>query len=434
MAFVCKFGGTSLATPASFKKVVEIIQSDSRRRIVVPSAPGKESASDLKVTDALLRLYGQKRQRMNLGANWGWITGRFVMLAEGVGLKDFLNEALAAVGTRLQELGKDHLASRGEYWNGLLLAKLLGFEFVDAADVIRFLPDGKLDPVSYSLIAGRCRGSVGYVIPGFYGLDHEGDICCFSRGGSDITGAIVAAGVGAEVYENWTDIDGLCSADPRIVANPAAVRNITYRELRELAYSGATVFHDEAVSPARRLGIPIHILNTFNPQCPGTVISATRESGEEVVVGIAAKTGFIVFNILIDGTHNNRGVIARLAKIFDDLGVSIEHMPTGIDTLSVIVMDKSLNGQRGEVERRLRDELQPDELTVTNNLALIATVGQGMVRHVGTSARLFQALAKASVNVSLIGQGSSENNIIVGVNADQLEQATRAIYTEFFGQ
>jgi aspartate kinase len=327
---------------------------------------------------------------------------------------------------------RDWIASRGEYLNARIIARFLGAKFVDAASTIRFLKDGSLNASeTYSVLGEALQGNGLFVIPGFYGSDPAGNIRCFSRGGSDITGAIVARATNAEVYENWTDVPGMLMADPRIVNNPKPIAELTYREQRELSYMGATVLHDEAVFPVREAGIPINIRNTNDPDAPGTRIVSTRDSSKSTIVGIAGKIGFTTIFTEKALMNSEIGYGKRLLEILERHGISYEHSPTSIDTMSVIVAEDEISGKEELIIKDIEHRLQTDKAEISGDLALIATVGEGMSKKVGIAGRLFSSLAKAGVNIRMIDQGASEINIIVGASSDQYETAVKAIYEEF---
>ena len=434
---IAKFGGTSVATAAQLRKVQAIIDADPARRVIVPSAPGKADAKDTKITDLLYLCQHLAAQGQPLGTVWEGIAKRFTTIVADLGLTLDLVPVLNEVRTRIEQgANADYAASRGEAIHGRVVAALLNAEYVDAAEVIFFDRSGRLDPRTYAAIKARCSGPGRYVIPGFYGTAINGEVKTFSRGGSDVTGAVVANGMDAAIYENWTDVSGVLMTDPRVVAEAKPIAEITYRELRELSYMGASVLHEEAVFPVREKGIPINIRNTNRPEDPGTLIVAERDPGHQVVVGIAGTKGFTVFNLEKAMMNAEVGFGRRVLDVFERLGISYEHTPTGIDTMSVVVSDKQLAdaGQTSKIDQVVEDlqaTLKPDEIKVTPGMALIATVGQGMNHAVGTAARLFTALAKARVNVRMIDQGSSEQNIIVGVEEAELAQTIRAIYNEF---
>ena len=438
---VAKFGGTSVATAAQLLKVKAIIAADPTRRFIVPSAPGKAHSGDTKVTDLLYLCHQLAAKGQAITAVWGQIEERFTSIVRDLGLTLDLRPTLAQAKAKIEAVAAadgpaDYAASRGEAIHGVVVAALLGAEYVDAAEVIFFDRAGRLDPRTFPALKARCSGAKLYVIPGFYGLGANGEVKTFSRGGSDVTGAVVANGLDVAMYENWTDVSGVLMTDPRVVSEAKPITEITYRELRELSYMGASVLHEEAVFPVREKNIPINIRNTNRPEDAGTVILASRDPGHQVVVGIAGTKGFTVFTAEKAMMNNEVGFGRRLLDVFERLGISVEHMPTGIDTMSVVVSDKQLaNGDGTSKTEQLVEELQatlkPDSVKVNPGMALIATVGLGMNHAIGTASRLFQALAKARVNVRLIDQGSSEQNIIVGVEEADLATAIRAIYNEF---
>ena len=427
----CKFGGTSLADAACVRRVVEIIQSDPARRWVVPSAPGKRDPKDRKITDLLYTWHTMALQGLDPSEPMNIIRDRFLELARELGVRfdvaSILDEIAARAG---QDQAPDYMASRGEYINGRFLAEVLGATFVDPAECIRFDKSGRLDPVTYSLLAERLQGDGRFVVPGFYGAMPDGSIRTFSRGGSDISGAIVARAIQADLYENWTDVNGFCMADPRIVPNPKRIVEVTYAELRELSYMGATVLHDEAIFPVREPGIPIHIRNTWDPDGGGTLIVTERKAATPVC-GIAGRTGFTMINLAKTLMNKEKGFGLRVLQVLDEFGISWEHIPTGIDTMSIILRNEELKDQGEAVLEAIRARVNPDESSITSGLAMLATVGQGMNHHIGVAARLTGALARAGVNIRVIDQGSSEMNIIVGVEEDDFAAAMRAIYNEF---
>ena len=457
---VCKFGGSSLASAAQIRKACAVVADDDRRRYVVPSAPGKRDGQDRKVTDLLYACHAAAAEgsagRASFDESFGLIRQRFEEIAQqlGVGrdLPAWLEEVRGGIRAEADAgRGPDFAASRGEYLNGRLLAEVLGYAFVDAAEVIAFDPVGggrRLDEAAtYAELARRLPQEAerhgGAVVPGFYGRLNEADadpprIRTFGRGGSDVTGAVVARGVGAAVYENWTDVSGLLVTDPRIVDRPAGIRVMTYRELRELSYMGATVLHPEAVFPVRQAGIPMNVRNTNQPDHPGTMVVAelspeqASDSPEAAAItGIAGRRDFTVLSLEKANMNEQVGYGERVLGLLSRLEIPFEHMPSGIDTLSIVVSDEELVGKRDALERAIRDEIQPDNLEVDDNLALIATVGRNMKTKPGRAATLFSALARAGVNIRMIDQGSSELNIIVGVQTQDFEKAVEAIYRAF---
>jgi len=432
-----KFGGTSVADARKLQQVKAIVEADPERRYVVPSAPGKRTPDDVKVTDMLYAC--QKRGSAGEPADKVFqpIRERYLEIIKDLGLGLDLNPYLDEVCERLSVgAGADYAASRGEYLNGLVVADLLGYEFVDPADIVHFDAQGRFDPErTQDSVSKRLAGIPRAVIPGFYGALPDGSIKTFSRGGSDISGAIVARGTGSDVYENWTDVSGLLMADPRIVENPRTIDVLTYRELRELAYMGATVLHDEAIFPVRQAGIPVHIRSTDTPDKEGTRIirdmGDTPPSGQ--ITGIAGRKDFTIIALEKTLMNAELGFGRRLLDVLERHEVSWEHIPSGIDSLSVVVKDSELGDKLETVVAEIQKVCEPDSIETYPNIALIATVGRGMSHIPGMSGCLFGALAGAGVNVRMIDQGSSELNIIVGVEAAEFEVAVRAIYDAFVG-
>lgn len=436
---VAKFGGTSLADAGQIRKVAAIVKADPRRRFVVVSAPGKRHKSDQKVTDLLLTSWHLAAQKLDASEPLKLIRERYTEIAKELGVTP-IEAPLAEMETELVKLmaddarslaTRDWMASRGEYFHACLIAEYLSATFVPSGECIRFREDGALDPATYDNLAERLQQPGLYVIPGFYGRDQRGRIKTFPRGGSDITGAIVARAVQAEVYENWSDVSGLLMADPRIVDGARSIAEVTYRELRELAYMGAQVLHEETIFPASEAGIPIQIKNTNEPSHPGTRIVARRDASQDDIVGVAGKSGFTTIYIEKALMNQQRGFGRRVLEVLESHGVAYEHIPSGIDSMSIIVADDQLEGCRESVLDELKRVLQLDHIDTYGNLALIATVGEGMAYRVGVAGRLFAALHEAGVNVRMISQGASEINIIVGVESSDYEKAVRAIYDAF---
>ena len=429
---VVKFGGSSLADAAQFRKVAEIIRADPDRRYVVASAPGKRGDGDVKVTDLLYRCHDLARAGENYTVTLAQIRERYAEIASALGVPFDLDAELQPIIRHLEgEPQRDYMASRGEYLNAKLLAAYLGFAFRDAAGAVRFAPDGRFLPEETNAALSAALSNVERaVIPGFYGTDREGRVHTFSRGGSDVTGALAARAVNARLYENWTDVSGMLFTDPRIVPDPGTIGHITYRELRELSYMGASVLHEDAVFPVRAAGIPINIRNTNRPDDPGTMIShdLPPAAARRHVTGIAGRKGFSALLVEQSLMNNEIGFGARLLSILAAHGVPFEHCPTGIDTLSVVVDTAALNACREAVLRQIELQMRPDRLSVEDGLAMIAVVGHGMGGQRGVAARIFSAVAEAGVNVRMIDQGSSELNIIIGVDEADYEPAVRAIY------
>ena len=436
-----KFGGSSLADSNQFRKVASIINSHEGRIFVVASAPGKRSKDDTKVTDMLYSCYDIAVSGHDFTPVLDKIKERYLSIADGLGIASSFSRELGSEFSVIREHlengpQRDYMASRGEYLNSKLLAFFMGFDFIDPAACVFFREDGILDSEATNNALGKAlEGRDRAVVAGYYGTGADGNIRTFSRGGSDVTGAIVARACGADVYENWTDVSGMLSADPRIVDNPEPVSEISYRELRELSYMGASVLHEDAVFPVRIAGIPINIRNTNKPDAEGTWIVPHRKNvaaGRHVVTGIAGRKGFSSIRVEKAMLNNEVGFAARLLDIIASAGVSFEHVPSGIDTMSVIVGSDDFRSRRGEILENVRDTLSPDALIVDTGIALIAVVGLGMVYRKGVAARLFSALADADVNIRMIDQGSSEINIIVGVDESDYEKAVRALYDAFF--
>ncbi len=429
---VVKFGGTSLADAAQIRKAAAIVQSDPKRRYVVVSAPGKRDGTDIKVTDLLYQCYSLAAQGSSFSGPLEEIRARFSGIAQELRVSLDLEAEFDVIRRRLAESpDRDYVASRGEYLNAKIMSAYLGFNFVAPDETIFFTDNGKLDEDRTFRVMGEKLTSLPHaVIPGFYGVTPVGKIRTFSRGGSDITGSIVARAVNAQLYENWTDVSGMLSADPRIVDNPKVIRRITYTELRELSYMGASVLHEDAIFPVRTTGIPINIRNTNSPEDPGTLIASTDGAQGRVVTGIAGRKGFIAIVVEKSMMNTEVGFGARLLQIFAEHGVPFEHCPTGIDMLSVVVGRELFNSSREEILQNIQEELVPDAVSIHDELAMIAVVGQGMASSKGTAMRIFKALAEAEINIRMIDQGPSELNIIVGVNEADYENAVRAIYAE----
>ena len=423
MKKIVKFGGSSLANAQQFEKVGEIIRSDESRRYVVPSAPGKRFDGDTKVTDLLYKCYNIAVQGEDFGAVLQEIKERYYEIIRGLKLNLSLEEEFAQIEKDFKaQAGSDYAASRGEFLNGKVMAAYLGYEFVDAATVIRFDKNGNFDAdKTDKLLSKRLAKCERAVIPGFYGAYEDGTVKTFSRGGSDVTGSLVAKAIKADLYENWTDVSGFLVTDPRIVENPAVIETITYRELRELSYMGATVLHEDAIFPVRKEGIPINIKNTNRPEDKGTfIVESTCKKPKFTITGIAGKKGFCSINIEKSMMNSEVGFGRKVLQVFEDQGISFEHIPSGIDTLTVYV-------HQDEFE----EKVQPDFVEMESDLALIAVVGRGMKSQRGTAGRIFSALAHANVNVKMIDQGSSELNIIIGVENRDFEAAVKAIYDIF---
>ena len=434
MKKVVKFGGSSLASAQQFSKVKSIITADKHRRYVIPSAPGKRFSGDTKVTDMLYDCYDTAVSGSNFEEKLDKIHERYNEIIEGLHLDLSLDKEFDKIYEYFKNgAGVNYAASRGEYLNSIIMANYLGFEFIDAAEVIFFDENGEFDSEkTNNILSIRLEKTDCAVIPGFYGAMPNGTIKTFSRGGSDITGSIVARAVKADLYENWTDVSGFLVTDPHIVENPEPIEIITYRELRELAYMGASVLHDEAIFPVRREGIPINIKNTNDPSAPGTlIVESTCKRPKYTITGIAGKKGFASVNLEKDRMNTEIGFGRRVLSVFEENGISFEHMPSGIDTMSVFVQQSDFEEKEQKILAGLHRNVDPDFLEIHSNIALIAVVGRGMKSTEGTAGKLFTALAKEDINIRMIDQGSSELNIIIGVNEKDFEKATRAIYHAF---
>lgn len=434
MKKVVKFGGSSLASAEQFRKVGDIIHADKERRFVIPSAPGKRFSGDTKVTDMLYGCYELAENDKDFKKELEAIEARYQEIIDGLSLTLSLKEEFKTISENFKKkAGANYAASRGEYLNGIIMADYLGFPFIDAAEVIRFDENGDFDSeTTNDILKERLKDAENAVIPGFYGAYADGTVKTFSRGGSDITGSIVARAVKADVYENWTDVSGFLIADPRIIENPEGIDTITYRELRELSYMGASVLHEDAIFPVRREGIPINIRNTNRPQDEGTwIVESTCQKSKYVVTGIAGKKGFCAVNIDKAMMNSEIGFGRKVLQAFEDYGISFEHVPSGIDTMTVFVHQDEFMDKEQKVVSAIHRLADPDSIDIEADLALIAVVGRGMKSTRGTAGRIFSALAHANVNVKMIDQGSSELNIIIGVANEDFETAIKAIYDIF---
>lgn len=434
--YVAKFGGSSLADAGQFKKVADIIKADPCRKYIVASAPGKRFGDDIKVTDMLYSCYEQARSGNSFEGELKNIRSRYEDIVKGLGVEFDLDSEFETIEQHLSSAPeKDYMASRGEYLNSKILAAYLGFGFVDAADCVCFdenghLDDDKTDDRFWETLKDREY----VVVPGFYGSMPDGTIHTFSRGGSDITGSLIARAIKADMYENWTDVSGMLSADPRIVKDPRPIESISYRELRELSYMGASVMHESAVFPVRKANIPLNIRNTNRPEDRGTIISAEmpRIPRKYKVAGIAGKKGFSAVLVETPSMNEEVGFGAHLLEIFARHNVSFEHLPTGIDTMSVVVHKDEFDKARNEILDDISNELNPESLYVEDGLALVAVVGMGMAYSRGTAARITRALADSRVNIKMIDQGSTEINMIFGVDEADYEVAINSIYNAIF--
>ncbi len=431
---VVKFGGSSLADANQFKKVADIILSDKGRRFVVPSAPGKRFSDDTKVTDMLYGCYELAAKGKAFDDEFKMIKDRYNSIISDLSLDMSLEDEFNTIKNGfIGKAGRDYAASRGEYLNGKILAKFIGFEFIDAAEVIFFNDKGVFDMEKTNQVLSAKLSEMEYaVVPGFYGSMPNDTIKTFSRGGSDITGSIVARAAKADIYENWTDVSGFLICDPRIVENPQPITTITYRELRELSYMGATVLHEDAIFPVRKAGIPINIKNTNAPLDKGTmIVDSSDETSSYTITGIAGKKDFEVLHIEKDMMNSEIGFGRKVLSVLERFDISFEHTPSGIDTMSVIINKSDLEAHRDEVIEGIKEAVNPDHIEIVSDLSLIAVVGRGMKSTRGTAGRIFSALAHNHINVMMIDQGSSELNIIVGVAQEDFEKAVKAIYDIF---
>lgn len=431
---VLKFGGSSLADANQFRRVAEIVKADPDRRYVVASAPGKRSSKDIKVTDLLYTCYELAADEKDFSDVFETIKQRYNEIITELGIDLDLSETFEKIKHAFtHNSGRDYVASRGEYLNSKILAKYLDFHFLDARKCIFFDDNGVFDADRTNSVLRDYLAKYDYcVIPGFYGSMPNGTIKTFSRGGSDITGSIVARAASASLYENWTDVSGFLMADPKYISNPCPINVITYKELRELSYMGATVLHEDAIFPVRYSKIPINIRNTNRPEDKGTfIVPQTDEVPEHTITGIAGKVGFSTLTIEKDMMNSQLGFGRRVLQALEENGISYEHFPSGIDTMTLVISTKEMSKKRGDVMASICKAVNPENIFIEDNLALIAIVGRGMVKAKGTAAKVFGALAKAGVNVRMIDQGSSELNIIVGVDENDFVAALRAIYNEF---
>lgn len=433
MKKVVKFGGSSLASAEQFKKVGAIIRADGTRRYVVPSAPGKRFSEDTKVTDLLYACYRAANEEI-FQKVLAEIKSRYQEIIDGLELSLSLEEDFKILEENFrQQIGEEYAASRGEYLNGKIMADYLGFTFVDPAEMIRFDGNGQFDAeITEALVAKRLKDVTESVVPGFYGAKENGEIKTFSRGGSDITGSIIAGALDVELYENWTDVSGVMVTDPRIINNPKSIDTITYRELRELSYMGATVLHEDAIFPVRKAGIPINIKNTNAPEEDGTmIVEDTCKKPPYTITGIAGKKGFCSLFIEKSMMNSEIGFGRKVLQVLEEQGISFEHVPSGIDTMTIFIHQDEFAEKEQQVIAGIHRAVKPDYMELETDLSLVAVVGRGMRSNRGTAARIFAALAHANVNVRMIDQGSSELNVIVGVKDEDFEPAIKAIYDIF---
>ncbi|MBN1037977.1 aspartate kinase [Clostridium botulinum] len=431
---ITKFGGSSLADAEQFKKVKNIITSNKSRKFVIPSAPGKRNSKDSKITDLLYLCHAHINTGISLDDVFNHINDRYIGIVNDLKLDLNIKSYLDLIKKDIENgASSDYAASRGEYLNAIILSNYLGFEFIDAKDVIKFNTDGCLNyDETLRLLKEKLSSIDKAVIPGFYGSDNNGDIVTFSRGGSDVTGALVTASLNADLYENWTDVSGFLMADPRIISNPKPISTITYTELRELSYMGASVLHEEAIFPVRKAGIPINIKNTNKPEDKGTfIVEDSFNDDSQIITGIAGKKDFTVISIAKALMNSELGFCRKILSILEQHNVSFENMPSGIDTVCLVISDSQLKNKTALIVEEIKRTCNPDTIEVHPNMALIATVGKGMAKQKGVASKVFTALSEANVNIRMIDQGSSEINILVGIENDNFEKAIAAIYNAF---
>ncbi|MDR1760606.1 MAG: aspartate kinase [Fibrobacter sp.] len=432
---VCKFGGSSVSDARQFEKIKSIIGSDSKRKIVVVSAPGKRHAAETKLTDLFYSVYDLASKGIDFSVPWNLICERYREICRDLNLKTTIGDDLKALEEKLKmrnEVSLDFLVSRGEFLCARIMAEYLGAVFVDAFPMIAFDDRYRVSAESYGAIAESLKDeSPVYVVPGFYGKGARGDVKTFTRGGSDITGAILAHAVDAEMYENWTDVSGMLMADPRIVKNPLPIEYVSYREIRELAYSGASVLHDESIAPCRAKNIPINIRNTNRPEDAGTIIGPTPEKANRLITGVAGRKGFSMIYIEKGMMNKEIGFGRRVLGVLENEGLSYELCPSAIDSMSVVVDTHALEAVQQRVLEDIKQQMRPDQIKIFGGISLIATVGHGMTNRIGVAAKLFTALAEQEINIRIIDQGSSQINIIIGVDESQTERAIQAIYGAF---
>lgn len=433
---VCKFGGTSCANAQNILKVEKIIASDKNRKFIVVSAPGKRYSTDLKITDLLYTCHNELLTTGNCDITFNQIAQRFLEIANDLQIGD-IQPILEQTKEEIYSYKSlDFTTSRGEYLNAICIAKRLNLPFIDAKDIIFFNKQGSLDEQrSYKAIATQLNGLQGAIIPGFYGTDAKGKIKTFSRGGSDISGAIIARGINAHLYENWTDVDGFLVCDPNIIENPKKIATLSFKELRELSYMGANVLHADCIFPLRDTDIVIKIKNTFNPDAVGTDIVPVQDTLkiDNVITGIAGKKDFTILHIEKAMMNTEVGFVHKLLSVLKEENISFEHMPSGIDMVSLVIESKLLQGEtKARLLQKIEKKVQPNCLKVIDDIALIATVGHGMQGTIGSAGRILQAISKANINIRIIDKSSGELNIIVGVNNADYEKAIQSLYKAFF--
>ena len=433
---VVKFGGSSMADAGQYRKIRDILLADPDRRVVVVSAAGKRNSNDHKITDLLYLCYAHSQYGVDCSGVFDMIVSRYLQIRDDLGITLDLESEFAALKQRIdsKKITQDELASRGEYFSAKLMAAYLGFQFIDAADWIRFRFDGSVDKeTTYEALNIHLKG-YGAVIPGFYGQMPDGKIRTFSRGGSDITGALAAAALDADVYENWTDVSGILMADPRIVENPQAIPEVTYDELRELSYSGASVLHGDAIFPVREKNIPLNIRNTNAPEDPGTMIQEHFEGeydADRFITGITGKKNFTIISLSKRGMSNQVGVLRKVLTVLERHGISVDYVPNGIDNVSVVLPTEAIASDLYTILGEIQQEVEPDSLHVHDQIAVVAAVGRKMAFRPGISGKIFAALGESGINIRMINQGPDELNIIFGVDNRDFADAIRVLYNSF---
>ena len=434
---VVKFGGSSMADAGQYRKVRDILMADRERKVVIVSAAGKRFSGDHKLTDLLYLCHAHVQYGVDCTNIFELIASRYLEIRDELGLTLNLEEELMALKKRIdaKAISQEELVSRGEYFSAKLMAAYLGFQFVDAADWIKFKLDGTVDQeASYDALRHHVVMGYGAVIPGFYGSMPDGAIHTFSRGGSDITGALAAAALDADVYENWTDVSGILMADPRIVDDPQAIPEVTYDELRELSYSGAQVLHEDSIFPVREKNIPVNIRNTNDPEAPGTMIQESFEGDhdpERFITGITGKKDFSIISMRKRGMTSQCGVLYKMLKVLVRHNISVDYVPNGIDNVSVVVPTAAVEKNLYTILAEIQQEAEADSVEAHHNIAIVAAVGRKMAKHPGISGKLFAALGESNINIRMINQGPDELNIIFGVDNKDFKEAIRVLYNSF---
>ncbi len=434
---VVKFGGSSMADAGQYRKVRDILMADPERKVVVVSAAGKRFSGDHKLTDLLYLCYAHIQYGVDCSTIFDAIANRYIDIRDDLGLSLPIEVDLELLKHRIdaKEISQEELVSRGEYLSAKLMAAYLGFQFVDAADWVKFNMDGTVNEKdSYEALRSQVILGYGAVIPGFYGAMPDGTIHTFSRGGSDITGALAAAALDADVYENWTDVSGILMADPRIVDDPQAIPEVTYDELRELSYSGAQVLHEDSIFPVREKNIPVNIRNTNDPSAPGTMIQAAfagDHDPDRFITGITGKKDFSIISLSKRGMSNQVGVLRKVLTVLERHGISVDYVPNGIDNVSVVLPTSSIEKELYTIMAEIKKEAQPDTLDVHHQIAVVAAVGRKMAFRPGISGKIFAALGESGINIRMINQGPDELNIIFGVDNRDFKEAIRVLYNSF---